>query len=327
MMKLLGIALGAGVTSAVLFAVTTTASPAALLLAYLAPLPIMIAALGFTHPAGAAAALIGGGTVGVVMGPAAGLVFFIALGLPAWYLARLAQLGRPGAAAVAATAPSPVPVAPVEWYPIPPLMLRLAALATLPVLLAGGILIWRFGGYERAIATMATRLSALLGRDTLPGDVKFTDLVRLAPVAMAASGALMLSVNLWLAGRTVKISERLLRPWPNLPDALRMPRPAAAAFVVLGAASFLPDPFGLAAAVMAAALGVLFVFEGLATAHVLTRGLSARYAILAAIYLATLLLMPWPLFALALLGLIDCLVPQMRQGSGITVTKQPKRKL
>jgi len=38
MMKLLGIALGAGVTSAVLFALVTTASPAALLLTYLSPL-------------------------------------------------------------------------------------------------------------------------------------------------------------------------------------------------------------------------------------------------------------------------------------------------
>ena len=64
MLKLIGIALGAGVTSALLFTVTATASSAGLLLAYLAPLPLMIAGLGFSHLAGALAALIGGGTVG-----------------------------------------------------------------------------------------------------------------------------------------------------------------------------------------------------------------------------------------------------------------------
>ena len=326
MMKLLGIALGAGVTSAVLFALVTTASPAALLLTYLSPLPIMIAALGFTHPAGAVAALIAGGTVGVIMGPSAGFVFLLLFGLPGWYLARLAQLGRPGTAGSAAPgAPAGVP-APVEWYPIPPLLLRLAALAALPILLGGVMLVWRFGAFDSAVDTMAKRLSSLLGRETLPGDIKFSDVVKLAPVVGAAVSALALSANLWLAGRTVKISDRLLRPWPNLPDALRMPRSSAVAFAAAAAAGFLPDPFGLAATVMAAALGVLFVFEGLATAHVLTRGLSARYATLAAIYLASMFLMPLPLFALALLGLIDCFVPQMRRGSGIKINTLPKRK-
>lgn len=327
MMKLFGIALGAGVTSAVLFAVTTTASPLALLLAYLAPLPIMIVGLGFTHQAGAAAALIGGGTVGLAMGPVAGLLFVVALGFPAWYLARLALLARPvppptdAAAGVLSGAP-----APVEWYPVAPLVLHVAALAAVPVLLAGAAMIWRFGGYAAAVATMADRLAALLSRDTLPGDVRLADLVTLAPIAMAASGAVMLSVNLWLAGRTVEISRRLPRPWPNLPDSLRMPRQAAVGFVILAAAVFLPDPVRLAAAVMAAALGIVFVFEGLATAHVLTRGLSARAATLGAIYVATVFLMPWPLFALALLGLIDCLVPRLRQGSGIRITKRPTRR-
>ncbi len=320
MMKLFGIALGAGVTSALLFAVTTTASPAAILLAYLAPLPIMIAGLGFPHAVGAAAALIGGGTVGLAMGPVPGLLFLALLGLPAWYLARIALLGR-----AAPDGPTPGGAS-VEWFPISAVMLRLAALAAGPVLLLGVAAVWRFGGYEAAVAAMATRLAALFRRDALPGDFPFADLVRLAPVAMAGSAVVMLSANLWLAGRAVAISERLARPWPNLPDALRMPRAAAALFGALVACAVLPDPFGLAAAVMAAALGIVFVFEGLATAHVLTRGLAARGATLAAVYLAVALLMPWPLFALALLGCIDCLFPRLRRGPGLRITKLPKRK-
>ena len=88
MLKLIGIALGAGVTSALLFTVTATASSAGLLLAYLAPLPLMIAGLGFSHLAGVLAALIGGGTVGLALGPIPGVVFLVLLGLPAWYPAR-----------------------------------------------------------------------------------------------------------------------------------------------------------------------------------------------------------------------------------------------
>ena len=319
MTKLFGVALGAGVTSAVLFAVARTGSPAAILLAYLAPLPIMIAGLGFTHAVGAAAALIGGGAIGVALGPAAGVLFLAALGLPAWHLSRLALLGRP-LAAQPAGAPAP------GWYPIPKLLLNIAAAAAAPVLVIGIALVWRLGGYDRTVSTLATKLATLLSGETVPEAFPFADIVRLAPVAMAASSVLMLAVNLWLAARSVQLSSLLVRPWPNLPDALRMPRLAVAAFAALGAASLLPDPYGIAGAVMAAAVGVLFVFEGLAAAHVLTRGLSARIVTLTAIYLATAFLMPWPLLALALLGCIDCLVPGLRRGSGIKITNLPTRR-
>ena len=319
MNKLLGIALGAGVTSAVLFAVARTGSPAALVLAYLAPLPIMIVGLGFTHAVGGAAALIGGGAIGVAMGPLAAVLFLVALGLPAWHLSRLALLGRPLPNA-ASGAPAP------RWFPISTLLLNLAAAAAIPVLIIGVALVWRFGGYEQAVTALSAKLAALLSREAVTSAFPFAELVRLAPILMAASSVVMLAVNLWLAARSVQLSSLLVRPWPNLPDALHLPRLAVAGFAALGAASLLPGPFGIAAAVLAAALGVLFAFEGLAAAHVLTRGLTARIVTLTAIYLATAFLMPWPLLALALLGCIDCLVPGLRQGSGIRITKLPTRR-
>ena len=316
--KLIGIALGAGVTSALLFTVTSTGSSAALVLAYLAPLPLMIAGLGFTHMAGGLAALVGGGTVGIALGPMAGLIFLVILGLPAWYLARIAMLGRPGLGdGTVGGAPA------IEWFPVAQLILRISALAAGPVLLACLIVVWRFGGYPQALTALSARLSALFGRDTLPGDFNFVDLVRIAPVAMAASSVVMLSFNLWLAGRVVRISERLSRPWPNLPDSIRLPRPTVAVFAALLVGILLPGPVGLAAAVLAAALGMAFVFEGLAAAHVLTRGFSARRATLAAIYLTVVFLMPWPLFALVLLGCIDCLA-SLRGGPALNITKLPR---
>ena len=211
----------------------------------------------------------------------------------------------------------------MEWYPVAQLLLRIAALAALPVLLVCALVVWHYGGYQHALNGLAGRLSTLFGRDTLPGDFSFVDLVEVAPVAMAGSAVVMLSFNLWLAGRVVLISQRLTRPWPNLPDSIRLPRRSVAAFVALLVAILLPGPFGLVCAIMAAALGMAFVFEGLATAHVLTRGFAARRATLAAIYLTVVFLMPWPLFALALLGCIDCL--GALRAPGPTPPNQPSR--
>ena len=320
MMKSLGIALGAGVTSAVLFGVLTTATPVAILFAYLAPLPIMIAGLGYAHPAGAVAALIGSGTVGVAMGPVAGLLFLLTLALPA---AALSHLAVRGAAATAGSSAGPTP--PPDGR-VARLLLWLVALASVPVLLAGLALVWRFGSYAAAVSGGGARFEARMSREGLTEGLRLGDLVRYAPVLVAASGTLLLSINLWLAARTVQISGRLPRPWPSLPDSIRLPRAAAGLLVLLVAAAFLPGPAGAAAAVVAGALAVVFVFQGLAALHVVTRGLAVCGAILGGLYLVTVFVVPWCLIALAVLGCLDCLVPGLRGRAGMVLTKPPKRR-
>lgn len=299
MSKMLGIALGAGVASALLFIVSATASLAAVALAYLTPLPIMIAALGFGHVSGSLAAIVGAGTVALALGPIPGLTFIAVLGFPAWWLGYVSLLARP--------APS-TPGGTVEWYPVGKVVMWIAALSALPVLMIGGALMLRYGGYNHALSAMSSRLEAVFAGARLPGGISFNDLVRAAPLAMAASTFLMLAFNLWLSGRIVLVSQKLVRPWPSLADGIRLPRRLLAALFLLLSCVFLPDPFGLAAGVVAAALAMAFVFEGLAAAHVVTRGLSARRLILCAIYATVIFLMPWPLLALALLGCLDCLI-------------------
>jgi hypothetical protein len=88
---------------------------------------------------------------------------------------------------------------------------------------------------------------------------------------------------------------------------LQLPPPLAATILLGFVPIFLDGAFALAAATVAAAFAMAFALQGLAAAHVLTRGFSARRAILAAIYLVTIFAMPWPLVALTLLGLVDCL--------------------
>ena len=58
MMQRYAVAIGAGCAAAFLFAVSAEASPLAMTLAYLAPLPIMIATLGWGLDAGAIAAAV-----------------------------------------------------------------------------------------------------------------------------------------------------------------------------------------------------------------------------------------------------------------------------
>ena len=98
MMNLVLIGIGAGAAAALLFASVTSGALLSIPLFYLAPLPIMIAGLGWSHWA----ALIAAGIGSISLGLALGTVFFFGFladaGIPAWWLGYLAMLARPLAA-------------------------------------------------------------------------------------------------------------------------------------------------------------------------------------------------------------------------------------
>ncbi|WP_264822632.1 hypothetical protein, partial [Klebsiella pneumoniae] len=70
-------------------------APISLVLFYLAPLPLMVGALGW----GSATALAGGAitcaAIGLIFGLPYMTVFVVTVALPAWWLCRLAMLARP----------------------------------------------------------------------------------------------------------------------------------------------------------------------------------------------------------------------------------------
>src|SRR5471030_2818746 len=112
------IALAAGCASALMFASIISGALISLLLFYLAPLPLMVAALGW----GPLSATIGGIAAASVLGAIFGLpyclAFVLMVALPAWWLGHLALLGRPIAAGVS-PGNGAAPVAPdLEWYPV-----------------------------------------------------------------------------------------------------------------------------------------------------------------------------------------------------------------
>src|SRR2546429_9601558 len=95
MIAIVLIAIAAGSASALMFASIISGALISLLLFYLAPLPLMVAALGW----GPLGATIGGIVAAIGLGAIFGLPYCIAfavtVALPAWWLGHLVLLGRP----------------------------------------------------------------------------------------------------------------------------------------------------------------------------------------------------------------------------------------
>jgi hypothetical protein len=302
-MTVLLVGLGAGVASALLFAVVVTGSALAVGLSLVAPLPIFIAALGWSHRAGLVAVAAGGVATAFAFRPAAGLAFGLGWALPAWWLAFLALLGRPGAEGA------------LEWYPLGRVLLWMAATAALITVFA--VVALGSGDYGSYRDAMREALEAFLRIDggspqssplPTPVGLSTTEIlngfIAAFPAFLASSFALILALNLWLAARIVAISGRLPRPWPFIPETA-MPR--AALFALGGgvAAAFLPGFVGAAGLAVIGSLGVAFALQGLALMHDLSRGRSGRGLLLGSAYAFALFLSQIALPVLALAGIAD----------------------
>lgn len=296
MVPILLIGVGAGLVSALLFAVVVTGSPLALFLSFVAPLPVFIAALGWNHRAGLVAAAVGGVVVALTFRWTAGVAFTLGWALPGWWLAYLTLLGRPSADGS------------VEWYPVGRLLLWLAGTAAIITLI--GVVALGNGDYDAFRTTMRrVFMSFLRARPDAATEVGASDgfiegLLASLPFFVAASFTMILAANLWLAAKAVAISQRLLRPWPFLP-LTTMPRAALGVMlggVVLGFAPGFVGAFGLAAV---GALAVAFALQGLAVLHDVSRGRPARVTILMGAYFVAVFLSQIGLPVLALAGMTD----------------------
>jgi hypothetical protein len=306
MLPIVGI--GAGLVSALLFTVVITGSPLALLLSYVAPLPVFIAALGWNHRAGLVAAAFGTAAVAVVLKVPLGIAFAVGAALPAWWIAYLVLLARNDGAGVS------------EWYPLGRLLVWIAAIAAL-VTVGGALAISTDFETYRNVMTRGLQL-VLSGGDgigpamRLPSGVDVADLAsRLAfmvPIAAGASFVPMIVANLWLAAKAVQVSGRLPRPWPFIP-ATRLPAKAVAALGAGLALSFAGGFVGLAGGAITGALVAAFGLTGLAAIHDLSRDRPWRMPTLFAIYLALLIMLITVFPFLALLGIADALIDLRRR--------------
>src|ERR1700736_1202789 len=111
MIAIVLIAIVAGSASALMFASIISGALISLLLLYLAPLPLMVAALGWGPLCAAIGGIAAATGLGVIFGLPYCIAFTVAVALPAWWLGHLALLGRPMNHAVPSGGAAP-PVAP-----------------------------------------------------------------------------------------------------------------------------------------------------------------------------------------------------------------------
>ncbi len=306
MVQILIIGIAAGAAAALLFASLISGSSFSLLLVSIAPLPILIAAMGWSHLAGLIAATVGATALAASLSGVLFIAFLVGVGLPAWWLAHLALLARP------ATQPTDG----LEWYPVGRLVVWAAVLATMIVTIsllnigtdAESIRAGLRRIFEQIIRIQrGTPAGAPLDIPGLPDPKHLFEFLSLVfPPSAAVLATITNLVNLWLAARVVKVSGRLKRPWPDL-AAISFPPAVAALLAAAIAASFLPGLIGMIAGVLTATLLTAYAALGFAVLHKITGGISGRGFVLGAAYAAVGVL-GWPVLAMTLLGLADTLL-------------------
>ena len=300
------VAVGAGCASALLFAVSAETSPLAMALAYLAPLPIMIATLGWGLDAGAVAGAVSVVALALLAEPLSALMFAGSVAGPAWALAAFAVAPIRRFLPRGCDPSGRATVGAIVMFAAAIGMLGAAAVLTSVIVV--------YGGYAEGAKKAAVAIAALIGDafEGGPGGVSaraFAEmLVRFGPAAIAASTLLMLCVNLYAAARSTQLSHGLKRAWPDLPTCLSLPGPVGVLTAVCTAGAYtLPPPASQYLSIVAGGLGGAFVLQGLAVAHALSRGLRMRPVMLVALYACCLLRGQYILPVVAVLGLIDAL--------------------
>lgn len=304
MVQIVLIGIAAGAASALLFASVVSGALLSIALFYLAPLPLLIAAVGWSHVAGLVGALVAAASLAAVFGSYLFIAFLLGVGLPAWWLAYLALLARPVATPAGET---------LEWYPVGHLVTWAAILGALIVILA----IPSFGLDGEAFRSGLRRIfERILKLQTggaadqplkLPGIAdsgRLLDLlVTIIPPAAAVLSTLTSLVNLWLAGLIVRMSGRLKRPWPNI-RAMTFPPYAPMLLALAVAGTFLPELPGIVSGILGATLLVAYALLGLAVLHAITLGLSGRGLMLTGAYFI-IGLFGWPVLLMAAIGLAE----------------------
>ena len=320
----LAIGAGAGLVAALLFSVTLTGSPFALLISYLAPLPLMIVGLGWGHLVALFALAIGGAVLSLTLKSGFAIGFTVAVAIPAWWLSLVTlrrlvvvQRGTPGGFGNGPAANDDAPPQTIVFTPLGLILPMIAIVAGLVTLAAAISIGGTHDGYSRVMQSViegVLRFQFRVPQDqplVVPGVADAHDMVAMIvgmiPVLTGATFVPLLVGNLWAAGRAVAVSGRLVRPWERLSSVL-MPRSAA----IVTAGSLLVAQVGGFTGLLGKALFGAFVMalalQGLAALHEKTIGRSFRSAILIGGYVLLVLQAPFVVPVLAVYGLVIVLM-------------------
>lgn len=314
----------AGLTSALCYVSVGYAPPPAFLLAYVAPLPILIAGLGWGVMASSGAAALAVVTCLVIAGLGTGLLYLAAIGGPAAWLGHLAVLGRP--AEETTSEPDNERDGAMEWYPLGRILAWAAFFGgtslTLTFARTGFDLETYSEPLKKLIAALLNESRSLTGGEGVARSEFVDSLAYALPLAASMLWTATMLFNLWLAGRVVRRSGQLPRPWPDL-SAIELPPLFFAVSIGLFAAAILfGGSIGYVASFYVSAVAVLWISTGLAVLHATTRGRSFRGPLLTLTY-ATLLLFGWPAIPLIALGITDRLAGLRRRFGKPPVPSSP----
>lgn len=285
----------AGLSSALMFASIVSGSFLGILLFYLTTLPLLIAGIGWGWLTAIIGAVIGGLAVSVASHPLTGLVFFTTVGIPSALLSYLALLSRTDDMSGSA-----------EWYPVGRLVMWSA---TVGIVVVVGMLLLigsEMTAYREALTAIISQMPAVSGGEAISEqDVSriADNMIALLPSASATLWLLMTLFNLYIAGRVVRASGRLNRPWPEL-AAIEIPGSVNIALALVIGLWFFGGPVSPYAGAAAAVLLMCEALVGLAVIHSVTRQNKTRGPILFALYTSVFILI-WPLLFMSVLGILE----------------------
>lgn len=287
------LAVGAGLLSALMYALLTTGTPLAFVLAYFIQLPIFLAGLGLGALAGASAGAVGLVALVAVRGVLTAALYLTMI-FPALVIVQRALLARRSRSGDLA------------WYPPGLLATWLAGMALAALAAAMLAFADHPGGLEGAVREVVrANLNAMPFEIAESQAVLAQGAASILPGTVLFSWMLMTILNGGVAQGLLKRAGRNRRPSVDIAE-LELPRLAPIALAAaLGLAVFGDGWLGFFGINAVAIIFLPFFLAGLAVVHALVRPRASRQAILTGFYVLFFVLFPWPAIIVAGLGLIE----------------------
>jgi Predicted membrane protein (DUF2232) len=287
------IAAGGGAVSACVAMLALSGYPGGAILAYLAPLPLLLVGLGLGAAALPLAAAAGIGLVAATSGIAAAAVYGGLHALPSWLIVRIALAKKPEG-----------PAGSVEWFPPGAVLCWLSALAAIMVLV-GALGVW--GEVESSVREVLDSALAVAAPAVNEND-RAVLIAQIAPLFLGGTGVVwvtMMAINGVLAQGLLTRRGWNLRPSPQW-SALKLPDWISWALVGAALVGIAGDgDLRYLGRNLVLVLLVPYFFVGLAVVHGFVRTMPIPGLLLTGFYVILGLAFPGMGAAVAALGVIE----------------------
>ncbi len=296
-------ALGGGALSGACYLSVLSGIPDALILAYLAQFPLILAGLGMGVSASVLAAFAAVFLIALIGGLFSAMSFTIFGAAPSILLTKLALLAR--SRSLEGTGDE-APEDDLEWYPPDAMIMWLTGFGVLAFMAALFAASSQSGGLEGEIREelVLTVSQFLASYDESLQQAAIDTVAPFFPSALFVFWLVMMVVNAALAQGMLVRWNRNLRPTPDITQ-LKLPNILPMAIATAGVIALLAEgTFTYAARNLVVILSVPYFFSGLGVIHALMRRVADSILPLVLFYVF-LLFLGWPIFMITGLGFID----------------------